>query len=203
MRESGSPAKQDLILKAAAEVFSTRGFHGARIEEIARQAGVGKGTVYEYFKSKEHLFSETLKAGMEKFNQRLLEETGRHDCAREKLASFALLHILFGKRYRSMARMAMLGTLPLDESFRKRVRQLHAQRLEMIENIVKEGIAGGEIRPVDPFLAANLFYGGVGLIAGPFVELAPAEIERSVERIIDYFFRGIAARDTEFVPPVV
>jgi AcrR family transcriptional regulator len=44
------------ILEAAAAVFAERGFRTARIADIADRAGIGKGTVYEYFRSKEDLF---------------------------------------------------------------------------------------------------------------------------------------------------
>ena len=46
------------IIEAAVIVFSRKGFHRAKVEEIAEVAGVGKGTVYEYFKSKKELFLE-------------------------------------------------------------------------------------------------------------------------------------------------
>jgi TetR/AcrR family fatty acid metabolism transcriptional regulator len=48
--------KEQEILQAAAAVFAARGFRATRIDDIAAHAGIGKGTVYEYFQSKEHLF---------------------------------------------------------------------------------------------------------------------------------------------------
>lgn len=49
------PEKYAAILAAASEIFSESGFAKTRIEDIASRANVGKGTVYEYFPSKEHL----------------------------------------------------------------------------------------------------------------------------------------------------
>ena len=48
--------KKNRIVSAAARIFAQRGYAGASIAEIAVQAGIGKGTVYEYFNSKEDLF---------------------------------------------------------------------------------------------------------------------------------------------------
>ena len=45
-----------MLLEAAAKVFSERGFKRTTIAEVARRADVGKGTIYEYFDSKESLF---------------------------------------------------------------------------------------------------------------------------------------------------
>ena len=53
---STRPNKRILIIEAAARVFSQKGYAGTLIAEIARTAGIGKGTVYEYFNSKEDLF---------------------------------------------------------------------------------------------------------------------------------------------------
>jgi AcrR family transcriptional regulator len=48
--------KKNLIIQAAADLFAQRGFSGTSIADIAANAGIGKGTVYEYFDSKEDLF---------------------------------------------------------------------------------------------------------------------------------------------------
>src|SRR5256885_10177024 len=50
------------ILDAALEVFGERGLAGARLEDIARRAGVSKGTIYLYFPNKEALFREVVRA---------------------------------------------------------------------------------------------------------------------------------------------
>jgi len=48
--------RRQALAAAAMEVFAEKGFAGARIVDVAERAGVGKGTVYEYFRSKEELF---------------------------------------------------------------------------------------------------------------------------------------------------
>jgi AcrR family transcriptional regulator len=54
------PAKRAQILHAATDVFSTREFHAVPVEDVAVAAGVGKGTLYLYFPTKEHLFYATI-----------------------------------------------------------------------------------------------------------------------------------------------
>jgi AcrR family transcriptional regulator len=49
-------SKHQLLVESAAEVFATQGFTNTRVADIAQRAGVAKGTVYEYFSSKEELF---------------------------------------------------------------------------------------------------------------------------------------------------
>ncbi|MEE9402307.1 MAG: TetR/AcrR family transcriptional regulator [Desulfobacteria bacterium] len=54
--EKHKEQKKALIIKAAAQVFADRGFSGTVMADIADRAGIGKGTLYEYFDSKEDLF---------------------------------------------------------------------------------------------------------------------------------------------------
>lgn len=56
--------KYEHILKAASEVFLVNGFEKSTVQEIAVKAGIGKGTIYEYFSSKEELFGQVLKTSV-------------------------------------------------------------------------------------------------------------------------------------------
>jgi AcrR family transcriptional regulator len=56
MARKTDPGKKDNIIRAAIQVFAKRGYAATRIIDVARAAGIGKGTIYEYFRSKEDLF---------------------------------------------------------------------------------------------------------------------------------------------------
>jgi AcrR family transcriptional regulator len=56
MARKSDPAKRDNIIGAAIRAFAQKGYTATRIIDVARMAGIGKGTVYEYFSSKEDLF---------------------------------------------------------------------------------------------------------------------------------------------------
>src|SRR6476620_6515282 len=56
------PGKREAILAAALEEFSARGFAAARLDDVAKRAGVAKGTIYLYFRDKETLFQELVRS---------------------------------------------------------------------------------------------------------------------------------------------
>jgi AcrR family transcriptional regulator len=56
MARKSDPAKKENIIRAAIRVFAQNGYAATRIIDVARAAGIGKGTIYEYFRSKEDLF---------------------------------------------------------------------------------------------------------------------------------------------------
>jgi AcrR family transcriptional regulator len=60
-RKARSSERREAILSAALDEFSTRGFEAARLDDVARRAGVAKGTIYLYFRDKETLFQELIR----------------------------------------------------------------------------------------------------------------------------------------------
>ena len=68
VRKRGAPRAQEpaerraAILDAALEEFAARGFADARLDDVARRAGIAKGTIYLYFRDKESLFQELVRA---------------------------------------------------------------------------------------------------------------------------------------------
>ena len=61
-RQARSTERRGAILAAALDEFSTRGFEAARLDDVARRAGVAKGTIYLYFRDKESLFQELIRS---------------------------------------------------------------------------------------------------------------------------------------------
>src|SRR5215207_8485134 len=78
----------DKILGAAARLFATHRFHEARMEDIAAAAGVGKGTLYRYFKDKEELYLGLLARAAEDILARQHAAVSAHACPRRRLVAF-------------------------------------------------------------------------------------------------------------------
>src|SRR3982074_3316277 len=58
----GRGERREAIIAAALDEFSVRGFAATRLDDVARRAGVAKGTIYLYFRDKETLFQELVRA---------------------------------------------------------------------------------------------------------------------------------------------
>src|SRR5437773_2032965 len=70
-RAEQSAARREAILAAALDEFATRGFAAARLDDVARRAGVAKGTIYLHFSDKEALFQELIRSVLSPFIARL------------------------------------------------------------------------------------------------------------------------------------
>lgn len=193
MSETKQSPKREQILSAALDIFSEKGFHKAKIEDIASTAGIGKGTVYEYFRSKEELFRELIIEGMTDFYSSLRQNLEQERTSRGKLMAFVRQNLEIGRHYRPMAKIALMETSVLDDSFRFWLIKMHTQSMELIEDIIKEGIGKGELRPVNIPIFSRFFYGGLGGLSNPFsdTDINNLELENIVEDIVDYFLKGI------------
>lgn len=96
-----SDLSREKILTAALHEFSVHGLAGARVDEIAKSAGVNKAMIYYHFESKEALFNELFKAEMELLNQEitaLLQQRDTTSAAEMTLAMKGLLKYVESKK---------------------------------------------------------------------------------------------------------
>ena len=77
--------KRNKIIEAAVKVFARLGFPNTKMLAIAEAAGIGKGTIYEYFKSKEDLFVAVINAYMQEMDSQIARRVSRVNDPAEKL----------------------------------------------------------------------------------------------------------------------
>ncbi len=190
-REVGK--KKEQVLLAAVEMFLDKDFYQVTIVEIAERAGVGKGTVYEYFSSKEDLFKESFsycaEAYLQSFKQHLTESASvkktMYDIVKTHLELIKDnrkgLHLLFNER-------------PL--SFQELQTWVLERRQELLQGItmlIGEGIKSNEIRPdIDVEMAGRLFLALNYVVMGGMVVLDNIEVdEKQIFTLLDIYWNGI------------
>src|SRR5262245_9109959 len=89
-RKADPAQRRQAILDAALTVFAEHGYEAARLDEVARQAGMAKGTLYLYFKDKEALFESLIRSAIDPVLKRLQEVSALPD-----LPLSQVLEILF------------------------------------------------------------------------------------------------------------
>jgi len=145
--------KRALIIEAAAKVFARRGFAGTLMAEIAIEAGIGKGTLYEYFDSKENLFF----AVFEWFIQATEAEAKVSISALGGSAS-ERLDALSDSLMSSWAQMEDMYSLVMEfwsasassqmrERFKQAFKNGYSDFRQIVSALIREGIQGGEFRP--------------------------------------------------------
>lgn len=192
------PGKRERILAAAARLFAANEYHRVLMDEIAERSGVGKGTLYRYFETKEDLFVAVLGYALDQTSERLragIEATAdpverlRAACV-QALRFFrendGLFHVLNHERALRCAR----GSQEL-EAKRKALRLF-------AEAMLREGRDRGVFSVDDPAFASTMLW---GMVRAALRSAPPEEpLEPIAARIVELFTRGVLAR-REGEPP--
>jgi TetR/AcrR family fatty acid metabolism transcriptional regulator len=183
--------KRHLILGAAVQVFSEKGFHNARVEEIAQVAGIGKGTIYQYFSTKEQLFLEMVRAGMDLYLGEIRTAMNRPAPIDQRLCALVEMHLSFAFRHRNLARLAMLHPDSISDSVKETFIETRILIHREIVYHLDHAIQNGEIRPCGANLTAWMLIGilnslGANLIFEETDDLDLAGTARDTAALILY-----------------
>jgi AcrR family transcriptional regulator len=179
----------DRILSAASRLFGTQRFHEVRMEDIAAEASVGKGTLYRYFSDKEELYRAMLGRSSDRFVRRMEDIVGGTGSARARLEALVGAVIeefdaephLLDLIQRAEVLAASGAEFPWRET-RERMPQL-------VRRLFDEAADEGAFVVSDPDVAVWLLLGGIRAIIrfGP----RPDDVAR---RVVDNFLDGAARR---------
>ena len=141
------------IVAAALAVFAEKGFAGARIDEIARRAGVSKGTVYLYFETKDDLFRAVVHDAIipnidEIGATALAADLPFPDVLRTLLPRFA--ELVATRPIGAVVKMVVGESRNFPELARVWHDEVIAKGIDLISALIRRGQARGEIRPGDP-----------------------------------------------------
>ncbi|MDZ7372692.1 MAG: TetR family transcriptional regulator [candidate division KSB1 bacterium] len=194
------------ILEAAREVLLERGVDGARMEEIARRAGVNKALLHYYFGSKQDLCLRVLREALRELLQRAFEASDPNRPFRQALQHFVSEYVGFVAQNHQLTQLVLWelrrrGT-DLARTFRDCLEQAGWTENPLVA-LFRRAMERGEIRPVDPVqaalsLAATCIFpflardmAPITLGAGDFLD--PEFLEKRKQHIVELFCEGLGA----------
>lgn len=155
-------ARPDEILEAALEVFVTRGYAAARLDEVARRAGVTKGTIYLYYPGKEALFKAVVRGSLVPNIERA-ETMARatQGSAAETLRALGhtLWQVVGETRLSGIPKLVIAEAANFPALARFYWTEVASRALGLITSIIERGIERGEFRPADPRFATMAYMG--------------------------------------------
>ena len=154
MEESG---KYQHILEAAMDLFSERGFETTSIQDIAQTAGIAKGTVYLYFKSKEDLVQQVYRYCYDMDIRACEEGVEEQKNTIDKLCRRMDNIIDYLLSHPKEARIEQM--YQTFSSAREHTPYYREEMYKAIEKVVKEGSEKGELRDLPVSLLSRIYYG--------------------------------------------
>ena len=183
--DAAEPEKRRAILHAAVRVFAEKGYHGCRIADVARAAGVAYGLVYHYFQSKEELLESVFAEQWSILVNALRAIDAGPGTAPEKLeAMLAFVFDVF-KTAPAAVRVLLLEVTRTPHALRAgSTRETFEAAVRIVADVVARGQERGELRgDLDPMLVAAGLLGALELaLTGMVVGLVSAPDEAAVDR---------------------
>jgi TetR/AcrR family transcriptional regulator, fatty acid metabolism regulator protein len=139
-------SKRDRILEAAVVVFAHKGFHHARIAEIAGEADVASGTIYLYFKNKDDILISLFEESLDRITRELAAELVKIDDPREKLRHFISRHLGLLRDRKELAEVLQVELRQSHKFMKEYEPTRWVQYLDLIAGILKEGQKRGDFR---------------------------------------------------------
>jgi AcrR family transcriptional regulator len=185
---------RDAILEAARRRFLRFGPRKTTMDEVARESGCSRTTLYAHFRNKENLYASLLEQDAESFIReartiadgegraggkiRRIVDLTRHTYARNQVMRFAL------------AGDAEMSLEPVAHAF---TRDQEQRIIDLLRRVLEEGVAEGSIRPIDPERIAYLmFHLGSFLVERETSGLGDYDFDEIMSLMDDVFSRGIA-----------
>lgn len=183
--------RRQKILAAATDLFGANSYDSVQMRDVAAQAEVGKPTLYRYFPSKEELFLEVFKSGLDRLDAEvaaILTDRDQPGRSLERLL-LALLNALGGQ-------VASLRMLTDDQSavmrrWRNEFRRRRRPFVEAARTILEQGIASGEFRAVDLEAVPSML---IGLVRGGLIGTDRLPREQFSVAMIDLVVHALSAR---------
>lgn len=184
-----TPQYSDRMLEAAGRLFGTRRFHEVRMDDVAAEAEVSKGTLYRYFRDKSEMYLALLARASRQFVNELHERSAAAHSARGRLVAMvdAIIEFfdsrphLFDLIQRAEIRRELGEAFPWQEA--------RDETLRLVQDSFEQGGAEGEFNVRRPELAALMLLGGLRAVIRFGPQSRPADLARD---LVNDFLQGAA-----------
>jgi len=184
--------RQADIIKAASVIFSEKGYPNAKMQEIATKAGMGKGTIYQYFRGKKHLFQQVIKSGMRLYIDGIkkeIEHSGDLEDMLKKVAAFSFTLI---NNHNEILKMVEIHQSLIDEDMTRWILDRKNKAIDIMTRAIYKRIE--ETRPDDfkrAEFASYCFWGMVlSMIQEKVFHKKDFETPAVVDHLVGIFLHG-------------
>jgi uroporphyrinogen-III synthase len=195
-REQLKIEKKVRILDAAALLFSRRQYHEVMIEDVARIASIAKGTVYNYFSSKEDIYFSIMLERMDKLITSLDQKIRTDTDSRNALHSYVTHLFMFMMRYQDFFLMYRKETLKAENELCGNIAKMKTQLRNMLKNIITRGRERSVFKNIDDGMAADLITGSIFASVNRGIENNHDENDMRHERaeLFNFIYEGMSSQ---------
>jgi len=185
---------RERILDAALSVFSRKGYHEARVDEIVSEAKVSKGAIYLHFPNKEKLFVALVDQFANLIERRVSEAIKDKQWIASVKVAIATVLAAFAQ-YRQPAKILLVQAMGLGVIFEKKRLEVHERFARTIEQVLDEAVALGDIDPINSSITAHAWMGAIYTVVIQWVYSGEPSKEAISEHLVPLLLRSVGYQD--------
>jgi AcrR family transcriptional regulator len=177
------------IFNVAARLFLDQGYHETSMRQVAEAAGMGKSTLYDYFRNKEEILLYFVEQEMDTSHQDAAQIAAMNIPVEEKLRR--ILRSLWGylEENKEIAMLIARESSRLGEKATQRIDSRHENYRKILEGVIQQGIQEGIFRVANPPLAAFALH---SMMTMPWLRMRGDEgVAEIADELVDLFLSGI------------
>lgn len=192
-----SPNKREIIIDAAEKVFASKGYHNARISDVAKEANVAEGTIYLYFESKEDLLLAIFKDRMGKWVEGLKMELSKVSGSPiEKLRTIINSHFTTLYNNPRWAQLVQVELRACSVFMRGGSTPELREYIRVIEAVLEEGKREGLFdENLNIWVSARMLLGILDEFSTIWVLKKRLDLPSLVDVVLDIYTKGILKRE--------
>ena len=202
--ESKKQNKTERIIDSAAKLFSEKYFHEVMMEDVAKIAGVAKGTLYNYFNSKEDLYFSIMLSRMENLINHLKENISGKNSPVDSLYSFVIHNYMFLIKYDSFFTMLRKDSFKADNKSCEELTTKKNELYEILNGILKSGINKNYFVVSNTRLAVDMIIGSIygAVERGIKNKLTKSKLHEERENLFEIISKGLISNNSEQILPL-
>jgi len=188
--------KRKDIAISCKELFFQNGIKDLTISEVAKTAGIGKGTIYEYFKNKEDIVFEIVNILLHDHNIEKSQRIESLNTTKDKIKEFFTIFynaddVELRQLYKEFISISLTNP---DQEMIEFQSKCSNDYFSWFENIIQEGIDRGELALNSKDLARGLFVVGEGIFISCVVTDSIEDVKKEIDKFIDTLFEFIEVK---------
>jgi AcrR family transcriptional regulator len=156
---TADPARGEQILESAARLFHKRHYHEVRMDDVAADAGVAKGTIYRYFQNKEDLYLGLILSSMNRFIENIAPLMASAEPAEQRLRTYIRHSFAFSKRYPYFLDLVQRVEGTADPKRLAPLQECRQRILRIVADVIRDLNDCDGFHIPDPHFAAIAFVG--------------------------------------------
>ncbi|RME97848.1 MAG: TetR/AcrR family transcriptional regulator [Chloroflexi bacterium] len=184
-------ATRERILDAAVNVFSRKGYHATKVDDIVGESETSKGSVYFHFPGKQQIFLALVDKFADMLQRRVAEAVAQETDSVQRVNLALQVCLQTFAQYRSLAKIFLVQAVGLGTVFEEKRLELHDRFAGLIREYLDQAVAAGDIAPVDTEMVAYAWMGAINEVVIRWVYTGQPTPDRLMGSLREILLRSV------------